>query len=299
MYNYTFKTILNKKETDGKKQKGAKIFEIQLLKDFLDEDFDVIKAFENFEKNDCDVKTIHSPLDLSIDNGTIYLEHITCNFFKDLFFKTCLFAHLFAEYYNHPVNVIIHNGFRFKNYIMIPSLTEEIIKIMNNIIDKFPDIYIEIENTVPMSIEYSDKPYFNSGVLFDNIEIVNFLNEKCKKSIFKTVIDVCHYLTTIEVFKRITNENYTLEDFFKEHQNVIGTIHLANLKGLGINEGEHGCYYSESKEDISLLKEVLFLIDKYAKDADICLEISEKDYFKCPDLFTTVELIEKIKKGII
>lgn len=299
MYDYTFKTILDKNETLGKFNKGARKFEIQLLDNFMEKGFNLKKAFDEFDKKEVDVISVHSPISWNLDNGTIYLEHLTSDYYKELFFKVCEFAQLFADYYKHPVNVIIHNSFRFENYMLIPSLLEGIIEIINLVSEQYPDIIVEIENTTPMSIDYSINPYFCSGVLFENVEIVKYLNKNCKKAICKTVIDVCHYLTSIRVIKLTTYRKFSLEDLFITHHGIVGTIHLANVKDLGVRNGEHGCGFEKTKEDINLLKEVLSYIDKYAKDADICLEISEKDYYNTPDLFKTVELIEKIKSGKI
>ena len=300
--DYTFKTTMNNIETRNKTKKGAYFFEIQLMASFLEDSFDIKKEFEKFDKENIDVRTVHVPLTSkpgpnALDNGCLYLESLANKKYSEYFLKVCKLGQLFADYYNHDVKIIVHNGLRLENYLLTPCLLNELISLMNHIIDTCPKLIIEIENTTPMTIPKDGKyPFFTAGILSENVEVVKYLNKHCKKPIFRTVFDICHYLVTIRVLKLITNKDISLKELFEQHEEVFGTIHFSNVRNLGVNPGEHGCGYKEIPEDISLLKEILPLIEKYAYNADICLEITEKDYDNIPDVMETLRLVDLVKK---
>lgn len=296
---YTFKAALNNKEMEGKINLGCYYFEIQLLKDFVKDSLSVEEIFEDIEHKDkIDILTVHCPLDKDeFYQGCLYLEYLTDFECKKHFIKTCHFAQLCANYYKHKIKVIIHNGITFEQLNLMPSLKKELIELMNIIIILYPDIYIEIENTTPFVNK--NPMYFTAGIFYENCQIVRYFNEVCIEPVFKTVFDICHYLTAIKVNELICPAYVSLESLFIENEDVLGTVHFANLKNLGIQPFEHGCGYTESEEDNSRLKEILKYIDKYAYNADICMEISEKDYYNIPVVMQTLKIIDKIENKLI
>lgn len=113
------KSIIEKEQLQSKKKFGVFDMEIQLYgKDFSN---DIKDMYKEIIKANINVVSIHAPLRTS-KRDDFNLEFFTNPEYSEIFIKTCKLAQLLANYYNHKVNIIIHNGISLYKYILMPCL---------------------------------------------------------------------------------------------------------------------------------------------------------------------------------
>ncbi|NMB44368.1 MAG: hypothetical protein GX995_09605, partial [Clostridiales bacterium] len=220
------KSIINKDHLDAKVKDETNKIEIQLLKDFFDDDNTVDKLFEETLKSDVVVYNVHAPL---VDGEDFNLEYFSQPEAKKIFIKCCELSQRYANHYKRNINIILHNGFNLNTYKNIPILLDEIVKIFEFIIEKYPNINITFENIIPFSLK--DDFYTRNGFITENVSIAKYFNKVCSKPIFRTTLDTCHMLTTLkylEIFKdepKFTDRNINIEYFFEANKDTINNIH--------------------------------------------------------------------------
>ena len=137
------KSSCDRKQLLDRLSKGFKHIELQLTKDFLDKNLNLEKYYQDILDPDWDILSVHMPL---ISGGQdIDLEFFSLPEYKEVFENTCELAEKCAEYYNHPVTIVIHSSFTLRMYELIPIL-------FDYIKDLFSKIISPISTTLPAPI---------------------------------------------------------------------------------------------------------------------------------------------------
>lgn len=290
------KSIIDEKQLISKQKYGIKDIEIQLYgKDF---DKDIQYMFDVITKDNINVVALHMPLDVG-EAGDLNLEFVTNKEYSEMFIKTCRLAQELADFYEHDINIIIHNGISLKRYLLMPVLLEEIIKLLDYILEIFPNINFSIENVLPISFGNRQIATFE-GFLFDNVELAEFLNKTCIRPAFFTTLDICHILCTFKVLDVFKNEDFfdeiTIRDFFDKNKNTLNNIHFCNIKNWGLKNLDHGYFFDKNnKNDLILIKQIFDLLDEFKLDVSLTLEVRENDYIECENFKKTLDAIKQVR----
>lgn len=255
--------------------------EIQLLNEYVGQNrcnrelLNVIKSVP-----DANILAIHTPI---VNKLSLNIEEIESpNTYFNLM-ETVSLANMVGEYENKPIKVICHTAFSYPLYKAFPSILNRIELVVHKILSEYPRVTLCIENVIPCE-NNNNGLIFRNGCLYDNVLLVKHLQELFSNSErIKTVLDTCHLVTTTRtldlIFKNTypdISNNISIESFFKENKDVIGLIHLADVKNLGLSNGEHGIKFEQ--ERLSEMKTLIDLYYKYNYDCDITIEIVEDDY---------------------
>lgn len=297
-YNILAKSSLKKADLLNKKQCGAQKIEIQLLKNFINENMNCQSYIDILDGLGLEITAVHTPITCSVD---IQVERLVDNKNKEIFFKTCSLAQKFSEHFHNNILVIMHINWSFNDFLKFSNVFEEVNSVINEALQQFKDIEIGIENVIPIQ-KSKGTIITRNGYLFDNVEFVNYFRNKYKTDRVGTVLDTCHAITTLR-FMNVLYKNgvelqneLKLEDYFKKNKDTIKLIHLANVKDLGMKVNTHGTPFKDEKEDIRILKDIFKFYNIYEYKCPITIEVFEYDYENCLNYSETVKNIEKYIK---
>ena len=276
------KSSCDKKQLEDRLSKGFNHIELQLTKEFLDEDICVEEYYEDMLDKRWDILSVHMPL---IAGGQdVDLEFFSLPQYKKVFNNVCKLTQKCAEFYNHPVTIIIHSSFTLRIYELIPVLFDYIKALFSEIISEYPDITFSFENVFPINLK-EDHIFLQNNVFLENSILVKYFNNYFNKNIFYSTLDICHLLGTLKVMELFKDEakyqkfNFSIEDYFKSNVDTINNIHFNNIIGCGLDKMKHSATFNkENKEDIELIKYLLKLYKKYNYNCPLTLEIDEEDY---------------------
>lgn len=292
------KSIINREEIQHKVNLGFKKLEIQLYgESFVNGDLD---EFVDISVSDeYDIVNVHMPLNVEL-LGDFNLEYLTNSFAYEIFMKACRYSQMIADYYNHDINIIIHNGFDMKKYQLLPILLDKLVEIFDYALDIFPSINFSIENITPFYFSKESNRFITfGGFLYENVELANYLNEKCIRPSFYTTLDTCHALLSLKTIELFKNEDFYIEEslecFFKENSMTCNNIHLCNLTNWGYGFLEHGSAFNmNNPKDMEVLFNIFKYYEKYTPNATITLEVCEENYLNCINVKLTRDAILKI-----
>lgn len=259
--------------------KGFNFVEIQLISENVSD-----ANFFNTISYDIDVISVHTPLS---DNIDIEVNHIFNEKYYNMFYNTCVISQKYANYYNHDIIVILHNGLQKSNWEDNKVLIDKLTDMFKKIIKEFPNLKFAIENTTPYSGEGTE--------IEDAVYIAKSLNYNLQTDKFGVVIDICHLIMTkrhkemwLKKYPKLLNTK-SFEDSFNESDGLLFILHLNNCIDMGY-EKDHGTPFEISNEnDLILLEDVLKQYIKYGNEAIICLEVREEDYSNCINIVKTYE----------
>lgn len=300
------KSSCDRKQLLDRLSKGFKYIELQLTKDFLDKNLNLEKYYQDILDPNWDILSVHMPL---ISGGQdIDLEFFSLPEYKEVFENTCELAEKCAEYYNHPVTIVIHSSFTLRMYELIPILFDYIKDLFSKIILKYPNITFSFENVFPINIK-DDHIFLQNNVFLENPILVQYFNNYFGKQLFFSTLDICHLLGTLHVMELFKDEskyqkyNFTIEDYFKSNASTINNIHFNNIVGCGLDKMKHSAAFDKhSTKDIELVKYLLKMYKKYNYNCQITLEIDEINYEnailakEAKDLI--LELLESLEKEV-
>ncbi len=262
--------------------KGFKEIELQLTNDFLIPNKDLNDYFKSVLNNSWDIISIHMPL--ISGQQDINLEFLTCEKYKPIFIEVCTLAQKCAEFYKHDVTIVLHNSFSLKMYELIPCLFNEVKKILEYCIAKFPNVTYSMENIFPINVKY-DYIFLQNCSFLENVELAQYFNDFFNVKRFYTTLDICHALCTLKIMELYKSEPryqkflYTLESFFDGNKHLINNIHLNNIRNMGIEKGDHSAKFDkDNPNDTQLLCDILKLYKKYNLTCNITIEIDEANY---------------------
>lgn len=269
----------------SKLEYGFKDIEIQLYKKI---DNDTTKNLLEAINKGADIHIIHSALiPTSVEaNTSISLKKMLCyekmvNYIQDAF----IVAEFCAHYLQHPVGVILHNGFTDSDTIYFPDKINAVISKVIEIYDRFKEnTYILIENEPSFLKDFNgNKSFCEKGEEYSQGFVVESFNKR-KITNVSTVIDTCHVMMDNTFQNRIFEENNNVDwdNVFRKMKlrNVpVGLIHLSRCEGDGLGKN-HGLPFTEkTKEE---LYEILQARYKYYPESQITLEVYEDNYYAKP-----------------
>lgn len=303
--NLICKSILNKSQLKQRRDDGFNKIEIQL--------FDKILTYKEKQKwvdyivdeLDFDVVSVHSALNINEYFDSVVLSAIMLNDLYNTYYKdACEFADIFSKNQNHLVNVVIHDDLDLNMFEMLSD------KIgVNSLLypaKKYNNINILIENIPPIIIYKNTKLTFTNGSHIKDIcDIAIFLNKKINKNKFGVVFDTCHFkmFQGVENFVKTSSLNFNysnfefydvLQNLTKEEQEMIKEYHLNNCLAGGFDQETHSSPFLLKTKDMEFLEKFYESKEKYTLNANIVLEILEKDYIKAPNISKTVNTIYNV-----
>lgn len=291
---YVCKCTNNRTKIVAKKMLGFDKCEIQLFSDFIINGVANPGDYcDNVLNEGFDVVSVHSPL-CKEDELFIYgcpqlidLLHPERFIVMENTFKVAQYC---ADICQHPVKAVFHNSETFYCLETTGALNN-VVGILNELFIKYPSVIFEIENVTPVA---DDK--FISGNFEECASIIKYLSQYFGESV-KIVIDTCHALSTTRMAKRLERYNLPdVEDIFTYGGAYCGTVHLANCKEYGYENGQHGTGFMI--HDKLLCKKLLRYIQENCPNADIVLEIQEADYIENANVKDTLETLKIIEGDI-
>ena len=277
----------------AKVKNKTNLIEVQIISWFTDE-----QMVKDSMRQDIDIINVHTPL---LENGEgqltdgVNLDEFRSPFTYKVLVDTCIYAEKLAEYYNHDIRVIVHNGWSIADWQKSGQI-DNLAKMFKGIIENYPHLNFAIENITPIG-----RHGFKTGCWPEDAAYVAAeLNKKLKTKKFTTVIDICHLLMTNYVIEQSVKSSTrihtrTIDELFKQSNGLCSVIHLNNKIGDGM-EGNHGTPFTNSEEDKALLTEILTAYAKYTPNADIVIEVKEDDYLNCVNCYETIETLQNVNK---
>ena len=279
-----------------RQKKGFQYIELQLAKEFVDEEFD-LNNYTHVMSPHWDIQGIHMPL---IPVGEEFdLEYLGVPKYSTLFLQVCQLAQACADYYKHSVMIVIHCGLPLSTLLKLPDTLDKITTIFKQALDCYSDITLSIENITSYVIR-NNTVQFRQNCFTENVELAQYFNEALHTTRMHTTLDICHYLMTqlsmqfILDIDRWKQTRRDLEFYFCENQSTINNIHLNNMRELGISKMNHGASFDETNpDDMELLDWIFSLYKKYHYACNLTLEVDEVDYSNVQHAPKLKELIEK------
>lgn len=269
--------------------------EIQLLADFLQENYDLDQAMEMVKTYKPNIKVLHSPLAYGEDTDLSKIEEVEIYRAAE---RTCQLAERLATYYGRRMPVVFHYGGDVDELKTQQARRVAFLNAITNLYQQYPSVDFYFENvTVFIFSKHPKNPRlrYRDADAKTAPQLVRWLREVFKDSTrFYSVLDTCHALMTIRLIQTVGGEA-SLEDFFKANEGVCGLIHLANARNYGIGP-DHGTPFLE--EDAQLLEEILTLYQNYGFDCPLTLEINEPDYEAYQNYQATKDTLKHLIKKV-
>ena len=275
------KSAIKKIDIYGK-TKICKDIELQIFNEFNKFNDCVQSLYDLIISTDADIHVVHSPLISGEDINIEFIENPEDNFRLS---KTIELAGKLSDYYNHNIKIVFHTAFRFENYEKFPSILEKMEEFIENYLKEYNKIIFCIENVIPCKVTKDKKTYMRNGCLYDNVKLVKYLRNKLETDRIQTVLDTCHAMVSIEFLENAFSKNYkelfeefniNLEQFFIENKDIIGLIHLCDVKNLGYKPKEHGIKFKYDR--LFVFNYIMSMYEKYDYDCDITIEILRRLY---------------------
>ena len=324
--SYTFKNKLHfiGKLATPKNQllQGIDVFsgyELQLLSDFninpekiMEESINLIKEHQ------ISIEVLHSPLNEAGNDllGEVTVEYILNEDMYKVLDNTFRFGESLSRLYNRPIKVVVHYASCFEVNRYQTYAFKEMCERIHNILLKYPNTIMCIENYVPYvynqvagSRDNQDSKYRDAdrtyaviskgGFRNDNVKLARYLIETypdISKQVGVT-LDTCHMMIS-ERFTYLVGidgmcDTPTIEECFKEAGNLCKVVHLNNYIGDGLSKNHHSVRFRE--RDRRILHSILTYIDDFTPTADITLELIEENYSDVSkDKLKTLHLINNI-----
>lgn len=263
----------------AKKAWGAYYFEIQLLNEFVsDKPLTVEEVFSKLELEDCIVRSVHVPLSNKLFRGCLQITEILDVQLGDIFEKCCQLANMIGKKQDTVVNVIVHNSMTLEDIRHAGDLYNQLVAKVSRLLNTYRNICIEIENVVPLEFDTDGLPIYQAGCLMECCKLVEAMREQLiEPERLKTVMDTVHLLQSKRTTEVITGKPFKLDSIVRYYKDTIGTVHLANCRGLGLTEKGHGCLFGTASDKATLI-ELLYLLQDFNAEFDVCLEVREDNY---------------------
>ena len=265
--------------------------EIQLLGDFLSDDYDLDQALALVRKCQSQIHILHSPLAYGEDTDLAKIEELPT--FRSVQ-KTCQLAQQLATFYGRRMPVVFHFGGDIDELKTQPARRAAFLSLLTNLYQDYPSVDFYFENVTTLIFsKHPENPRrrYRDADPKTAPQLVRWLRDVFKdKTRFYTVLDTCHALMTVRLLQTLGAEA-SLEEFFKENEGLCGLIHLANARNYGIGP-DHGTPFLE--EDQALLEEILTFYQTYRFNCPLTLEINESDYETYQNYQATMNTLQSL-----
>ena len=285
------KCALYEKELFARKQLKENNIEIQLFKQFYNEEVSLTEYFNTMISSGLNINIIHTPL---MKGEAVEIQDFYKKEMKDIFLKTCKLSNMLGKKLNNNILVIVHCAMNYEQDIKDVDEMKVIDDTILYALKEYPNISIAIENIIPIVVSYTG-PQGRNGFLNDNCLYVEyFINKYGFKDRIGTVLDTCHALTTIKLLQ-YCKIPITLDQFFDWNKENIKLIHLANIGDNGYGINNHGTGFIEGG-DLELLNDIIKLYFKYNYICPITIEVIEEKYSNPINYLKTKENLLKLLK---
>lgn len=286
-----FKAILNVDQIKAKcEQLDARHFEIQLLEDDINNAGELINKLSLCIPYMEDVVSVHTALTMNYEmlpGGNCDLHNLENKNTYRALEDAAVVAQVCSHNYNHAVAVVIHNSLSYSEFMICTSLRDELIYLLRQVLTKYPNVDLWIENVTPICNE--ERVYFRDGVLDDAVLIANYLSKIFGNRVH-TVFDTCHAVVTDRIVKGNLGKS-VIDDLIDKYADSCREVHFSNVINLGYNKGEHGCGFTD--KDHELLDYLMNKISCNMRRAYLCYEICEDDYMKNTNVAETKRLVHE------
>lgn len=271
------KCIISKTQLENSERDGLLDVELQLFNELETmndrELLDILKEVPVLR-----YPSLHSPL-IGNSRATL-IEHITDPKYSDNVKRTCSLAQLIAEYQGKPVITVFHSTIPGDSLIETPRQHETLLEEIKELLEKYPNISISLENTCNVSKvktgKLSQRPVFSRDVE----ELVKFIRAKLNTDRVTYTLDTGHLYSEIYYLNLIAEDTgvrpKSMRYYVTNAKNILGNIHFSNSVGLGLLPGTHGTPFS--MEDKEKLDELLAAYYQIGGKVNCVLELTEEDY---------------------
>lgn len=274
--------------------------EVQLFKNSISE-HGLDKLASIAGQSDKKIISIHTPLD---SGRSVNIEDILSDEgFKQIKDTMRLADKISTMQGTDKIHMVIHTELDDVGNSYYDFLIQEIACILDKLMHQYTRVHIAIENTMMLN-NYKGTPIFTNSTN-NNIIVMKSMQavSNCPRR-FGVVIDNCHANLNDKLLGLVQSVNPSIknlsrtEDLFRQAGEDTVIIHLSDITGFGYEEFNHGIGHKDSKESRARLKETLNQILKYAPNAEVVIEVTEKDYRNRPDAMQTYRLAKEILKEI-
>ena len=283
-------------QLEDRYNKGFRFFEIQLDREFVDETFSLAN-YNHIMSNCWDIQSIHMPI--VPDGEEFNLEYLGDSKYSMILFNVCKIAQACADFYKHPIIIVIHDGIPIKSLIKMPDTLNKIVSIFEIVFKYYPSVIFSIENITSFVIK-NKTVKFRQNCFTENVEIAQYLNKRLDTNRFGTTLDICHVLMTqlsmqfISDYPKWEDTKRDLEYYIAENQNTINNVHLNNMREIGIQKMNHGASFDkDNPSDMLILDNFFDLYQKYEYSCNVTLEVDEISYLDAINAKRLKDLIEE------
>lgn len=268
MYEIIAKTEMKRDEFIDRLSRGADSLEIQLLPK-KSEDPELLLPYAD------KVRTIHSTLDYASNRSVDFedMDYWASANLDDAF----RLAQFFSQG-KRMIGIVIHLHTGLK-YLEDHNMFEPAFLRLEATLKKYPNTYILIENGM-LANHDTFSPGFNSKQFSDTVRKVREMSSVPDR-IF-SLIDTTHAksnsIIEAQIFRKaLWTDIY--ESWFRDASDTLREIHFANCIDLGLDKGEHGVdFNTEDQASREFFRLSMGMVDTYAPESLMCIEVSEKDY---------------------
>ena len=299
------KSALQRGEIASKERSYNDGIEIQLLSELVNGEIEnysyALETFDLKEFEDVNITAVHAPILSAYGLSDVNIETLCCSNNFKLLDQTCFIANYFGQIHKRQTIVIIHSESCLLNMRLNDDNWKRVLNAIGCLLLKYPYIEIAIENVTPLRGVDKGRIHLANNFQFDNVEMALELRKQLKTTRIGTVLDTCHAEMTNMTMSAILNfykeehylpeNDFSMEDFFRENKDVVKLIHLSKTVGSGMGEGRHGQPFNDGDEDI--IKKYLDLYNKYEYTCPITLEVAETDYYISDGYAKSIELVLK------
>lgn len=301
------KSDSSKLELEARKDLGFRNLELQLLK----KDYDIMKNNPEVIMNNIlglklNLESIHTPLGNDF-YPEVRIEYTGNEHLRDLLFASCNLANLFSYEYNKSILVVVHNGLNRIDYELMPILYKEVVKTVDNILNRYYGVELSIENICPFDINTNE----TNGSRYGSFELTKMLRQDLKTNRIGVTVDTCHYMMTEKIYELLNDAGVfgdsssneyndphidSLEDYIRNQKGLINNIHLNNIRYFGNGSSNHSApFLMNNKSDLNRLKEILKVVPENSR---LTLEVNEDDYIKCNNLCETAISVRRVASDL-
>lgn len=303
------KSALNAELMKIKMDLGADAIEIQLLDELVNgrvgNYHNVGEVYDLEACKEIPVSVVHAPILGNYGLADVNIEDIVDSEDFKLFDAVCYIAEYFGRHQNHEVLVVFHSELdRFKMR-GIDDTWKKVINGVGCMLFKYPHIRICLENITPI-IAAKFPIHLSNNFKFDNVEMVKELRKQLNTDRVGTVLDTCHadiskiFMNAIyDIMCDREQENYDLEEYFRENKEVIELIHLSKTVGYGYGKGKHGQPFSLAcAGDEDKVRERIDLYNKFGYKCPITLEVAETNYQISDGFTNSLTVCKKVESSL-
>lgn len=247
--------------------RGADSLEIQLI----ELDFDKEDRLKEFLPYADKISSVHTPL--SRKRGVCIYDTPEMN--REVLRNTFYLANRLAAGKAERIGVVVHQDISYGNALR--KGCEDNAEVCLECLEAYPGTSLLIENTSILNMVTTDydEPIMTAQKLIEKAPEMKDRIRVLIDTIHLTMASRTMYDETEDIMKQ-------MELVIARNSSLVGQVHLANCIGCGCMytlKHNHGCDFDEaSPEQMYYFNRLMQILTEKVPDADLCIEVSEKDY---------------------